>query len=181
MLTFQKSWKEVWHVIIELIQNHKMGLIILSAFLISLNWFLYIDMVTHEQATEASLSYYIMPLMNVVVAVIFLHEKLSRSKIVALILVIIGVVILTIQTGSLPLNTLLMAATFCFYGLIKKQVPLPATISLTLETLFVAPIALVYLFLSPHVMIQNGPKITILLIMSGILTVIPLTLIRCCQ
>lgn len=181
VLTFQKSWKEVWHVIIELIQNHKMGLIILSAFLISLNWFLYIDMVTHEQATEASLSYYIMPLMNVVVTVIFLHEKLSRSKIVALILVIIGVVILTIQTGSLPLNTLLMAATFCFYGLIKKQVPLPATISLTLETLFVAPIALVYLFLSPHVMIQNGPKITILLIMSGILTVIPLTLIRCCQ
>lgn len=176
VLTFQKSWKEVWHVIIELIQNHKMGLIILSAFLISINWFLYIDMVTHEQATEASLSYYIMPLMNVVVAVLFLHEKLSRSKIVALILVIIGVVILTIQTGSLPLNTLLMAATFCFYGLIKKQVPLPATISLTLETLFVAPIALVYLFLSPHVMIQNGPKITILLIMSGILTVIPLLL-----
>lgn len=176
VLTFQKNWVDVWRIIITLINNRKIGWIILSAFLISINWFLYINMVTHEQATEASLSYYIMPLMNVVVAVVFLHEKLSRSQIVALILVFTGVITLTIQTGSLPLNTLLMAASFCFYGLIKKQVPLPATISLALETAIVAPIALVYLFLSPHVMTQNGPRITILLILSGILTVIPLLL-----
>ncbi|WP_220739763.1 EamA family transporter RarD [Leuconostoc miyukkimchii] len=176
VLTFQKNWADLWRIIITLINNRKIGWIILSAFLISINWFLYINMVTHEQATEASLSYYIMPLMNVVVAVVFLHEKLSRSQIVALILVFIGVITLTIQTGSLPLNTLLMAASFCFYGLIKKQVPLPATISLALETAIVAPIALVYLFLSPHVMTQNGPRITILLILSGILTVIPLLL-----
>lgn len=176
VLTVQKSWPEVWHVIVTLIHNRKIGWIILSAFLISINWFLYITMVTHQQATEASLAYYIMPLMNVAVAVMFLHEKLSRSKIIALTLVVIGVIILTIQTGSLPLNTLLMAASFCFYGVIKKQVPLPATISLALETVIVAPIALVYLFLSPHVMTQDGPRITILLIMSGILTVIPLLL-----
>lgn len=176
VLTFQRNWVDVWRIIITLINNRKIGWIILSAFLISINWFLYINMVTHEQATEASLSYYIMPLMNVVVAVVFLHEKLSRSQIVALILVFTGVITLTIQTGSLPLNTLLMAASFCFYGLIKKQVPLPATISLALETAIVAPIALVYLFLSPHVMTQNGPRITILLILSGILTVIPLLL-----
>jgi len=176
VLTVQKSWPEVWHVIVTLIHNRKIGWIILSAFLISINWFLYITMVTHQQATEASLSYYIMPLMNVAVAVMFLHEKLSRSKIIALILVVIGVIILTIQTGSLPLNTLLMAASFCFYGLIKKQVPLPATISLALETVIVAPIAFVYLLLSPHVMTQDGSRITILLIMSGVITVIPLLL-----
>ncbi|MBZ5983745.1 EamA family transporter RarD [Leuconostoc gelidum subsp. gasicomitatum] len=176
VLTVQKSWPEVWHVIVNLIHNRKIGWIIMSAFLISINWFLYITMVTHQQATEASLSYYIMPLMNVAVAVIFLHEKLSRSKIIALTLVIIGVIILTIQTGSLPLNTLLMATSFCFYGLIKKQVPLPATISLALETVIVAPIALVYLLLSPHVMTQDGSRITILLIMSGVITVIPLLL-----
>ncbi|GMA70628.1 putative transporter YojE [Leuconostoc litchii] len=176
VLTIQKNWIEVWHTVVTLINNHKIGWIILSAFLISINWYLYINMVTHQQATEASLSYYIMPLMNVAVAVIFLHEKLSRSKIIALILVIIGVIILTVQTGSLPFNTLLMAASFCFYGLIKKQVPLPATISLTLETVTVTPIALIYLLLSPHVMNQDGIKITLLLIMSGILTVIPLLL-----
>lgn len=176
VLTFQRSWHTVWATIRQLTKNRKIGWIILSSLLISVNWLIYIYMVTHHQATEASLGYYIMPLMNVAVALLFLHEQLSRTKVVAIVLVIIGVVILTVQTGSLPLNTLLMAGSFCFYGLIKKQVQLPATISLTLETLFVAPIAVIYLLLSPHVMTQNGPHITLLLVLSGVITVIPLLL-----
>ncbi|MFT8424374.1 MAG: EamA family transporter RarD [Liquorilactobacillus sp.] len=176
VLTVQKDWGTIWGTIKELVQNRKIFWIILSSYLISLNWFIYIYMVTHHEATEASLGYYIMPLMNVIVALIFLHEKLSRSKVIALLLVILGVVILTIQAGSLPLNTLLMAASFCFYGLIKKQVQLPATISLTLETLFVAPVAIIYLLLSPHVITQDGAGVTTLLVLSGIITIIPLLL-----
>ena len=172
----QRSWRVVWQTILTLTKNRKIGWIVLSSLLISVNWLIYIYMVGHHQATEASLGYYIMPLMNVAVAILFLHEQLSRTKLIAIFFVIIGVVILTVQTGSLPLNTLLMAGSFCFYGLIKKQVQLPATISLTLETLFVAPIAVVYLLLSPHVMTQNGPHITLLLISSGVITVIPLLL-----
>ncbi|KRM61290.1 rarD protein [Paucilactobacillus vaccinostercus DSM 20634] len=176
VLTMQRSWRVVWQTILTLTKNRKIGWIVLSSLLISVNWLIYIYMVGHHQATEASLGYYIMPLMNVAVAILFLHEQLSRTKLIAIFFVIIGVVILTVQTGSLPLNTLLMAGSFCFYGLIKKQVQLPATISLTLETLFVAPIAVVYLLLSPHVMTQNGPHITLLLISSGVITVIPLLL-----
>jgi chloramphenicol-sensitive protein RarD len=176
VLTVQRSWRVVWQTILTLTKNRKIGWIVLSSLLISVNWLIYIYMVGHHQATEASLGYYIMPLMNVAVAILFLHEQLSRTKLIAIFFVIIGVVILTVQTGSLPLNTLLMAGSFCFYGLIKKQVQLPATISLTLETLFVAPIAVVYLLLSPHVMTQNGPHITLLLISSGVITVIPLLL-----
>lgn len=176
VLTVQRSWRVVWQMIVTLTKNRKIGWIVLSSLLISVNWLIYIYMVGHHQATEASLGYYIMPLMNVAVAILFLHEQLSRTKLIAIFFVIIGVVILTVQTGSLPLNTLLMAGSFCFYGLIKKQVQLPATISLTLETLFVAPIAVVYLLLSPHVMTQNGPHITLLLISSGVITVIPLLL-----
>ncbi|RRG08195.1 MAG: EamA family transporter RarD [Lactobacillus sp.] len=176
VLTVQRSWCVVWQTIVTLTKNRKIGWIVLSSLLISVNWLIYIYMVGHHQATEASLGYYIMPLMNVAVAILFLHEQLSRTKLIAIFFVIIGVVILTVQTGSLPLNTLLMAGSFCFYGLIKKQVQLPATISLTLETLFVAPIAVVYLLLSPHVMTQNGPHITLLLILSGVITVIPLLL-----
>lgn len=176
VLTVQRSWRVVWQTIVTLTKNRKIGWIVLSSLLISVNWLIYIYMVGHHQATEASLGYYIMPLMNVAVAILFLHEQLSRTKLIAIFFVIIGVVILTVQTGSLPLNTLLMAGSFCFYGLIKKQVQLPATISLTLETLFVAPIAVVYLLLSPHVMTQNGPHITLLLILSGVITVIPLLL-----
>ncbi|EJE97318.1 EamA family transporter RarD [Liquorilactobacillus mali] len=176
VLTVQRDWKTIWWTTKQLIKNRKIFWIILSSYLISINWFIYIYMVTHHEATEASLGYYIMPLMNVVIALMFLHEKLSRSKAIALLLVIVGVVILTIQTGSLPLNTLLMAASFCLYGLIKKQVQLPATISLTLETIFVAPVAIVYLLISPHVMTQDGLGVTTLLIFSGIITVIPLLL-----
>lgn len=176
VLTIQKDWGTIWWTIKQLIKNRKIFWIILSSYLISLNWFIYIYMVTHHEATEASLGYYIMPLMNVVIAIIFLHEKLSHSKVIALLLVVVGVVILTIQTGSLPLNTLLMAASFCLYGLIKKQVQLPATISLTLETIFVAPIAIIYLLISPHVMTQDGLGVTTLLVLSGIITVIPLLL-----
>ena len=176
VLTVQRDWVTIWWTTKQLIKNRKIFWIILSSYLISINWFIYIYMVTHHEATEASLGYYIMPLMNVVIALMFLHEKLSRSKAIALLLVIIGVVILTIQTGSLPLNTLLMAASFCLYGLIKKQVQLPATISLTLETIFVAPVAIIYLMISPHVMTQDGLGVTTLLILSGIITVIPLLL-----
>lgn len=176
VLTVQRSWRVVWQTIVTLTKTRKIGWIVLSSLLISVNWLIYIYMVGHHQATEASLGYYIMPLMNVAVAILFLHEQLSRTKLIAIFFVIIGVVILTVQTGSLPLNTLLMAGSFCFYGLIKKQVQLPATISLTLETLFVAPIAVVYLLLSPHIMTQNGPHITLLLISSGVITVIPLLL-----
>lgn len=176
VLTVQRSWRVVWQTIVTLTKTRKIGWIVLSSLLISVNWLIYIYMVGHHQATEASLGYYIMPLMNVAVAILFLHEQLSRTKLIAIFFVIIGVVILTVQTGSLPLNTLLMAGSFCFYGLIKKQVQLPATISLTLETLFAAPIAVVYLLLSPHVMTQNGPHITLLLISSGVITVIPLLL-----
>jgi chloramphenicol-sensitive protein RarD len=176
VLTIQRAWPAVIQTLKELVQQKKIIHIILSSLLISINWLIYIYLVSHGQATEASLGYYIMPLMNVAVAMLFLHEHLSKTKLVSILLAAIGVVILTIQSGSLPLYTLLMAASFCFYGLIKKQVPLPATISLFLETLFVAPIAIVYLFLSPHVMTQNGSHITILIILSGIITVIPLLL-----
>lgn len=176
VLLVQNSWGTVWKTVKSLIKNRKIIWIILSGLFITINWFIYIFMVTHHQATEASLGYYIMPLMNVAVAVLFLHEKLSPAKIIALVLVTIGVATLTMQTGTLPLSTLLMAASFCCYSLIKKQVPLPATISLTLETLCVAPFAAIYLLLSPHVMTQNGPMVSGLIIASGVVTVLPLAL-----
>lgn len=176
VLLFQNSWRTVWQTIVTLTHNRKIFWIMLSGLLITVNWYIYIAMVTHNQATEASLGYYMMPLMNVAIAVLFLHERLSPAKLVALLLVVIGVVLLTKQTGALPLSTLLMAASFCVYSLIKKQVPLPATISLALETLCVAPFAAIYLLLSPHILTQNGPAVTGLIIASGAVTIIPLAL-----
>ncbi|MGX7052406.1 EamA family transporter RarD [Leuconostoc palmae] len=134
VITIQKDWHNMLLTVINLIKNKRIYYIAMSSLFISLNWFIYIYMVTHHQATEASLGYYIMPIMNVVVAILFLHEKLTKYSTLALIFVIIGVTVLTINTGSIPITTIIMAASFCLYGLIKKQVPLPSTMSLALET-----------------------------------------------
>ncbi|WP_137601205.1 EamA family transporter RarD [Paucilactobacillus nenjiangensis] len=177
VITVQHDWRTLITTIKDLFAAKKLRWIVMASFLISINWFIYIYMVGHHQATEASLGYYIMPLMNIVVAVLFLHESLSRNKLIAISLALIGVIILTIQSGSLPLNTLLMAASFCLYGLIKKQVPLPATMSLTLETLFVFPIAAIYLiWFEPGSIFAYTSSVTTLLIFSGVITVIPLLL-----
>ena len=177
VITVQHDWRTLITTIKDLFAAKKLRWIVMASFLISINWFIYIYMVGHHQATEASLGYYIMPLMNIVVAVLFLHESLSRNKLIAISLALIGVIILTIQSGSLPLNTLLMAASFCLYGLIKKQVPLPATMSLTLETLFVFPIAAIYLiWFAPGSIFAYTSSVTTLLIFSGVITVIPLLL-----
>lgn len=177
VITVQHDWRTLITIIKDLFAAKKLRWIVMASFLISINWFIYIYMVGHHQATEASLGYYIMPLMNIVVAVLFLHESLSRNKLIAISLALIGVIILTIQSGSLPLNTLLMAASFCLYGLIKKQVPLPATMSLTLETLFVFPIAAIYLiWFAPGSIFAYTSSVTTLLIFSGVITVIPLLL-----
>lgn len=177
VITVQHDWRTLITTIKDLFAAKKLRWIVMASFLISINRFIYIYMVGHHQATEASLGYYIMPLMNIVVAVLFLHESLSRNKLIAISLALIGVIILTIQSGSLPLNTLLMAASFCLYGLIKKQVPLPATMSLTLETLFVFPIAAIYLiWFEPGSIFAYTSSVTTLLIFSGVITVIPLLL-----
>ncbi len=177
VITVQHDWRTLITTIKDLFAAKKLRWIVMASFLISINWFIYIYMVGHHQATEASLGYYIMPLMNIVVAVLFLHESLSRNKLIAISLALIGVIILTIQSGSLPLNTLLMAASFCLYGLIKKQVPLPATMSLTLETLFVFPIAAIYLiWFATGSIFAYTSSVTTLLIFSGVITVIPLLL-----
>lgn len=177
VITVQHDWRTLITTIKDLFAAKKLRWIVMASFLISINWFIYIYMVGHHQATEASLGYYIMPLMNIVVAVLFLHESLSQNKLIAISLALIGVIILTIQSGSLPLNTLLMAASFCLYGLIKKQVPLPATMSLTLETLFVFPIAAIYLiWFAPGSIFAYTSSVTTLLIFSGVITVIPLLL-----
>lgn len=175
ILTVTRKWRALGTTVQHLYQQKKLRWIFLSAIFISINWFIYIFMVTHHQATEASLGYYIMPLFNVVVAVVFLKERLAPFKIWAILLAFVGVLLLTFQTGKLPLTTILMAASFCLYGLIKKQVPLPATFSIFLETIFVLPFALLYIIFGSSMSYFNQPlSIQVLLALGGLLTILPL-------
>ncbi|MGK0605358.1 EamA family transporter RarD [Enterococcus gilvus] len=151
--------------------------IIVAAIFISLNWGIYIYTVSIGQVQQASLGYYINPLLNVLAGAIYLKEPLTKQAKLASLSAFAGVVLLTIQTGVFPFNSIFLAASFCLYGVTKKQLDLSAATSITLETLIIAPIALIYLFVvSPVGFMQYPATTNWLLIGAGIVTAIPLLL-----
>lgn len=157
--------------------RRKIFAIIAAAIFISLNWGIYIYTVSIGQVQQASLGYYINPLLNVLAGTIYLKEPLSKQAKLASLSAFTGVVLLTVQTGVFPFHSLFIAASFCLYGLTKKQLQLSAATSITLETLIIAPLALGYLFfVSPTGFMQYSFNTNLLLIGAGIVTAIPLLL-----
>lgn len=120
-------------------------MMLLAAFFISINWFTFIWAVTNEMLVETSLGYYINPLVSVVLGLFIFKEKLTRWQMISFVLATIGVLILVIYTGGIPLISLILAFSFAFYGLIKKISKVSALTGLAVETLMVTPIALLYL------------------------------------
>ncbi|MFQ3545246.1 EamA family transporter RarD [Halobacillus rhizosphaerae] len=163
------------------IWNNKKSLlgVILASLTISLNWFTYIWAVNTGHVIEASLGYYINPLVSILLGMVVLKETFSRTQWLAFLLAGIGVLYMTIHFGSVPWIALLLAFSFGTYGLVKKLVPLNAMFSLTAETLVVAPIALIYLFTQQSGSFNqvNWLSLTSLLVFgAGIVTAIPLLL-----
>ena len=113
-----------------------------SALLIGANWLAYIWAVTHGHVLDASLGYFITPLVNVLLGMTLLHERLRRAQWVALSLAALGVVWLAWQAGHPPWIALVLGATFGGYGLMRKVAALGALEGLTLETMLLAPLAL---------------------------------------
>lgn len=161
--------------------NKKQFLSLVAASLfISVNWYIYIWAVSNDQILQASLGYYINPLISVVFGLIFFKEKLAKSTVVAVCIAALGVIILTAQSGTIPWVALSLALSFAIYGVLKKKIVLEATRGLAIETLFIMPFALAYLvYIGLHgelSFLQTGIKTDLLLIISGALTAIPLVL-----
>jgi chloramphenicol-sensitive protein RarD len=164
--------------------------IILSALLVTANWGLFIFTVNTGHTLEASLGYYINPLVSVLLGLIFLKERLKKMQWVAFGLAAAGVIILTAYTGTFPWMAFALALTFGFYGFFKKNLALSALEGLSTETLAALPIAVV-LLLVPINLPGNatGPTVTglsditglslpvfIALVMAGPVTATPLWL-----
>ena len=148
---------------------------VLASILIATNWLIYIYAVGHGQATEASLGYYIMPLVSIVLALVFLRERLSTWSWIAVLVAFTGVVVLVFQTGVLPLVSLGLALSFGFYGLLKKGVSLSSDMAMLVESGFILPFVLVYLlFFSQETFIHYTELEMVLLAISGVVTAIPL-------
>jgi chloramphenicol-sensitive protein RarD len=145
--------------------------------LITFNWFIFIWTVNSGHSATASLGYFINPLLNFVLAYLFLKERLNKSGLVACALALIGVVVITIGTHALPWQALLLAATFALYGFVKKKITLSAYTGLLIETVMIAPFALVWLLvLSPEQFMGHSITQGLLLVGCGAVTAIPLLL-----
>jgi chloramphenicol-sensitive protein RarD len=150
----------------------------LAALAISVNWFIYIWAVQQEEVLQASLGYYINPLMYVIVGVLFLKERLRRPQVISVLLAAIGVSYLTIRGGQFPFIAVSLALLFTLYGVIRKQVAIGAMPGLFIETLMLFPFAmawLAWLMLSQQAAFAGGTvSMSLLLMLAGPLTVVPL-------
>ncbi len=162
------------------VQPKQVATLALSAVLVASNWLLFIWAVNHDHLLEASLGYYINPLFNILLGMLFLGERLRRIQWLAVGLAVIGVLIQVVLIGHLPWIALTLAATFGFYGLIRKQIPVDAQSGLCVETLLLLPVALFYLFgyadtTTSHLQ-NNALSLDLLLIAAGVVTTVPLLL-----
>jgi chloramphenicol-sensitive protein RarD len=154
------------------------GLLTIAAVVITLNWGTYIYGVTNDRVVETSLGYFINPLVTVLMGVLILGERLRRLQWLAIGIGALACVVLTIDYGHPPWVALVLACSFGTYGLAKKQAGAEAIESLTLETLLVTPLALLYLlWLSTQgqsSFATEGAGHALLLMSAGLVTAVPL-------
>lgn len=117
----------------------------LSAFLIGINWLVYLWAIVNHRVLDASLGYFINPLVNVFLGRLIFKETLNRAQMLALVLALLGIFWLAIPAGQIPWVALLLASSFAGYGLIRKLAPMDALAGLALETLLLLPLAVAYL------------------------------------
>jgi chloramphenicol-sensitive protein RarD len=140
-----------WQDFVDALKNGRTLLILLfTALIISGNWLLYIWAVNNDRLLQASLGYYISPLVNVVLGMLFLKERLRPPQLLAVLLAAAGVLYLTIYYGEFPWIALALAVSFGFYGLIRKTAPVGSLVGLTVETFWLSIPSLVYLFYLDH-------------------------------
>ena len=160
--------------------RRELGLGLLAAVLIGANWGVFLWAVSNEQAVEASLGYFLMPLFSAGLGVAFLAEKLRPPQIVALGLAALGGLWLFGVQGELPWVALALAGTFAVYGLVKKNTSWSATEGLTVEAWLLAPVALLFLVgrsATGTGVVGDGDLRTIALLAgTGIMTTVPLVL-----
>lgn len=161
--------------------SRAVALIAFAALMISTNWFLFILSIQIGHATEASLGYYIFPLVAVLLGVVAFGEKLTRAQMVAVALAVLAVLTLTIGLGVPPWISLMLAGSFGLYGLVKKRLTVGPVVSVTAEVLLLAPVALIWLgwLHSGHGtggVYGHDLRTSGLLMVSGPLTALPLIL-----
>jgi chloramphenicol-sensitive protein RarD len=170
-----------WGAFKAVLKSPKMTAILLfTAVLVGGNWLIYVWAVNNGRVLQASLGYYINPLVNIFLGMVFLRERLRRPQIIAVILAALGVGYLTLRLGFLPWVSLALAFSFGFYGLVRKTAAVAPLLGLFVETLLLsvpAGLWVAHLYrTSAGAFLRSGMHTDLLLMGTGILTATPLLL-----
>jgi chloramphenicol-sensitive protein RarD len=170
--------RQLYKTIEILKQPKQLAILSISACLLGFNWGLFIWSVNNNHMLEASLGYYINPLINVLMGYLFLSEKLRKFQGLAVALALSGVLIQLISFGSVPYIALSLAVSFAIYGLLHKKTYIESIPGLLIEALILLPLATLYwIFMEPSAtssMIANDTTTNLLLLSAGIVTTLPL-------
>ena len=175
LILIGRQWRKLFEA---LTSGSRLLLLCLSAGLIAINWLIYIWAVNSGHLVQTSLGYFINPLLNVVLGVLFLRERLNPAQIAACVIAALGVLALAVSSGEMPWVALALAFSFGCYGLVRKIVPVAPLIGFCIESLLLTPVALGYLVLTvmngQSVAFQGDLRLDALLILTGLSTALPL-------
>lgn len=155
-------------------------LLVCASALISINWGIYIYAVNNGHVVDAALGYFINPLVTVALGLLIFRERLNRAQFSALAIAAVAVVVFTVEVGAPPVIGIGLALSFGLYGAVKKVVPTDPRVSVGIEALVAAPLALAYIVVleggGSGTFTDYGPGHVALLILSGAVTAAPLLL-----
>ena len=157
----------------------QLGLLVLAAVLISINWFTYIWAVTNQHVLDTSLGYYINPLVNVLLGIIIYKETLLWPQKLSIVIALLGITLMTYELGTLPIISIVLALSFGLYGAVKKRLAIHPFSSIAFEAWLVTPIALWYVLTvdtTSWAFIKNITPTGLLLVGAGLTTSVPLIL-----
>ncbi|MCG2728739.1 MAG: EamA family transporter RarD [Acetobacterium sp.] len=176
-VTIIKKWPEIKTILVD---KKRFIYCILSGIMVSLNWYTYIWAVNANFIIDASLGYYINPLVVVLFSALFFGERFNKWESLSVLLALVGVVFITLKIGKFPVVAIVLALTFALYGVFKKKLNASPIVSLILETAVVAPFAFgAILYIEGQgqgVIALGNPMVTTLAILAGVVTAIPLLL-----
>ena len=178
-LFFLVSYRKLWPEIRKIFSVKKTrNSFLLTASLLGVNWLTYIWAVNADHVVDASLGYFINPLISVLLGVLFLKEKLNFWQKISVFLAMIGVLYMTVELGNLPWISLVLALTFGFYGFFRKKAHADSMTGLTAEMMILAPAAVLVILIiniNGSGVLGKVPFPThLFLIAAGIVTVLPL-------
>lgn len=172
LLTMRGGWGELWR---EMSNRRTLLLLAANALLIATNWMVFIYAIGRGLILHASLGYFINPLVSVLLAVLFLHERLRLRQIAGIALAGVGVSIFAIEAGGLPWISLILAMSFGLYGLLRKKSSVGPLAALMIETALLAPLAMVMIGVDlPRAMETYTGWTWGLLMCSCLITAVPL-------